>query len=230
MKITITTIALSVLVSGVSFAQENEGPRLTKMLVDREISKKQALVKLGVIRRGLARKGDINRPKRVQKPEVSDELQAQINEVKNLEQALQTEKNEKVNELGKDATLEDIQATVKSFKKNNNDRLKEIKEAQASIRKKLEANRPEKPVRPGLNDPLNAKVVALQDKRKEMNIANKVLRENLKDASKEDRKEMITAFKKENKEKHQEIKIQSQEVKKEIRSLVEKEVTRTSDF
>ena len=87
-----------------------------------------------------------------------------------------------------------------------------------------------KSVRPGLNDPLNAKVVALQDKRKEMNIANKVLRENLKDASKEDRKEMITAFKKENREKHQEIKIQSQEVKKEIRSLVEKEVTRTSDF
>ena len=94
----------------------------------------------------------------------------------------------------------------------------------------MEANRPEKPVRPELNDELKAKVAALQTKRNEMHHANKALRENLKEASKEDRKEMITAFKEENKEKHQEIKTQAQEVKGEIRSLVETEVTRTSDL
>jgi uncharacterized coiled-coil DUF342 family protein len=178
----------------------------------------------------LARKGEVNRPKRIQKPEISDELQAQINGVKDLQKALQAEINEKVNELGKDATPEDIKLTVESFKENNQDKIEEIKAAQASIREELEANRPEKPVRPELNDELKAKVGALQTKRNEMHHANKALRENLKEASKEDRKEMITAFKEENKEKHQEIKTQAQEVKGEIRSLVETEVTRTSDL
>ena len=93
----------------------------------------------------------------------------------------------------------------------------------------MEANRPEKPVRPQLNDELKAKVDALQSKRKEMR-KNKALRENLREASKEDRKEMITAYKEENKANHQEIKTQAQEVKEEIRSLVETEVTRTSDL
>lgn len=226
MKIKITTIALSVLLSGVSLAQENERTRLA----ERGISKKETIVKLGVIRRGLARKGEVNRPKRIQKPEISDDLQAQINGVKDLQKALQTEINEKVNELGKDATREDIKLTVESFKENNQDRIKEIKAAQASIQEELEANRPEKPVRPELNDELKAKVGALQTKRNEMHHANKALHENLKEASKEDRKEMITAFKEENKEKHQEIKTQAQEVKGEIRSLVETEVTRISDL
>ena len=63
-----------------------------------------------------------------------------------------------------------------------------------------------------------------------MREVNKALRENLKEASKEDRKEMITTYKEENKAKHQEIKTQAQEVKEEIRSLVETEVTRTSDL
>ena len=226
MKIKITTIALSVLLSGVSLAQENERTRLA----ERGISKKETIVKLGIIRRGLVRKGEVNRPKRIQKPEISDELQAQINGVKDLQKALQAEINENVNELGKDATHEDIKLTVESFKGNNQDRIEEIKAAQASIQEELEANRPEKPVRPELNDELKAKVAALQTKRNEMHHANKALRENLKEASKEDRKEMITAFKEENKEKHQEIKTQAQEVKGEIRSLVETEVTRTSDL
>ena len=80
----------------------------------------------------------------------------------------------------------------------------------------MEANRPEKPVRPELNDKLKAKVDALQTKRGEMRDAHKALRENLKEASKEDRKEMITAYREENKAKHQEIKTQAQEVKEEI--------------
>ena len=62
------------------------------------------------------------------------------------------------------------------------------------------------------------------------NLRHKALRENLREASKEDRKEMITAYKEENKANHQEIKTQAQEVKEEIRSLVETEVTRTSDL
>ena len=229
MKITITTIALSVLLSGVAFSQEIERPRLAERLEERGTSKKQAVVKIGLVKRGLARKG-FNRPKRIQQSESSDELQAQKDRLKDLQQTLQAEINEKVNELGNDVTSEEIKATIDSFKENNQDRFEEIKEAQASIREELEAIRPEKPVRPQLNDELKAKVDALQSKRKEMLEVNKALRENLREASKEDRKEMITAYKEENKSNHQEIKTQAQEVKEEIRRLVETEVTRTSDL
>ena len=229
MKIKITTIALSVLLSGVAFSQEIERPRLAERLEERGTSKKQAVVKIGLVKRGLARKG-VNRPKRIQQSEISDELQAQKDALKDLQQTLQAEINEKVNELGNDVTREEIKATIDSFKENNQDRFEEIKEAQASIREELEAIRPEKPVRPQLNDELKAKVDALQSKRKEMREVNKALRENLREASKEDRKEMITAYKEENKSNHQEIKTQAQEVKEEIRRLVETEVTRTSDL
>ena len=229
MKITITTIALSVLLSGVSFSEEIERPRLAERLAERETTKKQAVVKIGLIKRGLDRRG-VNRPRRVQKPEISDELQAQKDAVKDLQKALQAEINEKVNELGKDATREDIKLTIESFKENNQDRIEEIREDQSSIREELEANRPEKAVRPELNDELKAKVNALQTKREEMRDVNKVLHENLKEASKEDRKEMITAYRDENKAKHQEIKTQAQEIKEDIRSLVETEATRTSDL
>ena len=229
MKITITTITLSVLLSGAAFSQEIERPRLAERLEERGTSKKQAVVKIGLVKRGLERKG-VSRPKRFQQSEISDELQAQKDALKDLEQALQAEINEKVNELGKDATREDIKVTIDSFKENNQDRFEEIKEAQASIREELEANRPEKPVRPELNDELKAKVDALQSKRNEMREVNKELRENLREATQEDRKQIITAYKEENKAKHQEIKTQAQEIKEEIRSLVETEVTRTSDL
>ena len=229
MKITITTIALSVLLSGVAFSQEIERPRLAERLEERGTSKKQAVVKIGLVKRGLERKG-VSRPKRIQQSKISDELQAQKDALKDLQETLQAEINEKVNELGKDATREDIKVTIDSFKENNQDRFEEIKEAQASIREELEANRPEKPVRPELHDELKAKVDALQSKRNEMREVNKELRENLREATQEDRKQMITAYKEENKAKHQEIKTQAQEVKEEIRSLVETEVTRTSDL
>ena len=72
MKITISTIALSVLLSGISFSQEIERPRLSERLAERETTKKQAVVKIGLIKRGLDRRG-VNRPRRVQKPEISDD-------------------------------------------------------------------------------------------------------------------------------------------------------------
>lgn len=230
MKITLLTIALSVLLSGIAFSQKTEGSHLAEKLNEKGITKREALVKLGVARKGVNGKGEFNRPNRIPKPKLSDEVKAQINGVKDLQKALLAEMKEKVNELGKDATREDIKATVESFKETNKNRFDEIKEAQASLRETLEANRPEKPQRPELNEELKAKVDALHAKRKEMHDAQKTLHQNLKEASKEEREEMITAFKEENKAKHQEIKAQAKEVKEEIRSLVESEATRTSDL
>ena len=118
---------------------------------------------------------------------------------------MQEELKAKLNELGNDASREEIKATVESFKENNQDRIEEIKATFASIREQLEAIHPEKPTRPELTNELKAKVHSLQSKRKEMQVGNS-LRENLKNASKKDREALITSFKEENKRKHQEIK------------------------
>ena len=49
MKITITTIALSVLLPGVAFSQEIERPRLAERLEER--TSKQTVVKIGLVKR-----------------------------------------------------------------------------------------------------------------------------------------------------------------------------------
>jgi polyhydroxyalkanoate synthesis regulator phasin len=222
-------------------AELGEGIEINKdpLLIEKEtlqavregkITKEEARKKLDALRKDMADNGERKRPQRPQKPEISDEVKAQIDAVKDLEKALHAEIKEKVNELGKDATREQIKATVESFKESNKDRFEEIKEAHTAIRENIEANRPEKPERPELTEELKVKVEALHAKRKEMHEAQKELRETLKDASEEEREVLITAFKEANKAKHEEIKTQAKEVKEEIRSLVETEATRTSDL
>ncbi|MDG1139133.1 MAG: hypothetical protein P8N49_06400 [Opitutales bacterium] len=197
---------------------------------DGTISKEDARKKLNSLREEMAKKGNFKRPQRAPKPELSSEVKEKIEAVKELEKSIHTEMKARVEELGKDASREEIKSTVESFKETNKDRFKEIKEAHSSIRQDLEANRPAKPERPELNEDLKVKVEALQAKRKEMHEAHKELHQNLKDASKEDRKVMIADFKETNKEKHQEIKAQAKQVKEGIRELVETEATRTSDL
>jgi polyhydroxyalkanoate synthesis regulator phasin len=222
-------------------AELGEGIEINKdpLLIEKEtlqavregkITKEEARKKLDALRKDMSDNGERKRPQRPQKPEISDEVKAQIDAVKDLEKALHAEIKEKVNELGKDATREQIKATVESFKESNKDRFEEIKEAHTAIRENIEANRPEKPERPELTEELKVKVEALHAKRKEMHEAQKELRETLKDASEEEREVLITAFKEANKAKHEEIKTQAKEVKEEIRSLVETEATRTSDL
>jgi DNA repair exonuclease SbcCD ATPase subunit len=195
-----------------------------------KISKEEARKKLNTIREELAQKGDRKRPQRPQKPEISEEVKAKIDAVKESEKALHKEIKAKIEGLGKEATREEIKATVEAFKENNKNRFEEIKEAHAAIKEDINANRPDKPERPELTEELKVKVEALHSSRKEMHEAQKELHKNLKDASKEDRKELITAFKEANKAKHEEIKTQAKEVKEEIRALVETEATRTSDL
>ena len=178
----------------------------------------------------IAQEGDRKRPQRPEKPEISDELKAQIESVRELEKAIHSEIKARVEALGNEATQEEIKATVEAFKESNKDRFEEIKEAHSAIKEDMIANRPEKPERPELTEELKVKVEALHSARKEMHEAQKELRETLKDASEEERKEAITAFKEANKAKHEEIKSQAKEVNEEIRALVETEATRTSDL
>ena len=144
-----------------------------------------------------------------QKPELDDDIKDQINELKKLEKSIHAEIKAKVDELGKEASREEIKKAVESFKEANKDRFDKLKEAHSAIRESLEANKPEKPVRPELPDELKEEVKNLHSLRKEMHEKQKELHKNLKDASKEEREELITIFKEENKEKHQAIKEQA---------------------
>ena len=89
-------------------------------------------------------------PKRLQKPELSEEVKEKIAAVKELEKSIHNEMKAKVEELGKDASREEIKTAVEAFKKSNKERFEEIKEKHSSIRENMEANRPPKPERPEL--------------------------------------------------------------------------------
>ena len=195
-----------------------------------KLSIKDARKKLDVLRKEMAKKGEFKRPVRPQRPAIPDDVKESMDSVKELEKSLHEEIKAKVEELGKDATREEIKVAVESFKETNKERFEEIKEKHEAIREKMKDSRPVKPERPELSDELKAKVDALQEKRKQMHEAQKELHQNLKEASEEDRKQMIAEFKETNKAKHEEIKSKTKEVKEEIRALVETEATRTSDL
>ena len=195
--------------------------RWIKENIKQDIEKKNSEIK--------KRNSEIKRP---EKPEIPNDLKVKIDAVKQLEKAIHTEIKAQVEALGKEATREEIKATVEAFKEKNKQRFDEIKEDHALIKETLKANRPEKPQRPELDVDLKKEVQDLHAKRKEMHEAQKELHKNLKDASKEDRLEMIKAFKEANKEKHNDIKEQAKIVKEGIRALAESEsgATRTSDL
>ena len=106
--------------------------------------------------------------KRPQKPKISEDLKAKIDAVKQLEKAIHIEIKAQVEALGKEATREEIKATVEAFKEKNKQRFDEIKEDQALIKETLNANRPENPQRPELDVDLKKEVQDLHAKRKEM--------------------------------------------------------------
>ena len=195
-----------------------------------KLSIEDARKKLDSLRKEMAKKGEFKRPVRPQRPAIPDDVKESMDSVKELEKSLHEEIKAKVEELGKDATREEIKVAVESFKETNKERFEEIKEKHEAIREKMKDSRPVKPERPELSDELKAKVDVLQEKRKEMHEAQKELHQNLKEASEEDRKQMIAEFKETNKAKHEEIKSKTKEVKEEIRALVETEATRTSDL
>ena len=92
MKITITSIALSVLFSGVAFSQEIERPCLAERLEERGTSEKQAVVKIGLVKRDWKEKASVD-----QREFSNQNLRhhAQKDALKDLQQTLQAEINEK---------------------------------------------------------------------------------------------------------------------------------------
>tara|TARA_B100000212_G_scaffold119359_1_gene89214 strand:+ start:1379 stop:2221 length:843 start_codon:yes stop_codon:yes gene_type:complete len=144
-----------------------------------KLSIKDARKKLDVLRKEMAKKGEFKRPVRPQRPAIPDDVKESMDSVKELEKSLHEEIKAKVEELGKDATREEIKVAVESFKETHMERFEEIKEKHEAIREKMEDSRPVKPERPELSDEVKAKVDALQEKGKEMHQAQKELHQNL---------------------------------------------------
>jgi gas vesicle protein len=188
--------------------------------------------KIKLIKEKLAENGDIRRPQRPDKGELSEEVKTQLDGIKEKQEALHSELKESLADLGEDATKEEIKAAAQEFKAANKERFEAIKAQHEAIREELKAARPARPERLQieLSEELKAKVANLKDKREELHQAQKEMLTTLKDASKEERKEIIEQFKEDNKAKHQEIKETAKALKEEIREQVETKATRTSDL
>ena len=210
--------------------RKSEGEVL-KQAKEGKISQEDARKKLDALRGEMEKRGEIKRPKRPAKPELSAEVKTKLEDIKSQQDAIAKEMKSKLDALKKDgASKEEMRKAVHAFQKDNKDRLDAIRDAHKEIHDSLKGARPPKPERPELTAEIKAKVEVLKEKQKELHTARKDLHENLKDKSKEERETLIATFKEDNKAKHQEIKAKTKEVKEEIRALVETEATRTSDL
>lgn len=203
-----------------------------KALKDGEITAKEAKQKISEIRKEMADKGELKRPERPEKGELSDDVKSQLDSIKEKQEALHSQLKDSLAELGEDATKEEIKAAAKEFKEANKEKFEAIKAEHEAIREDLKAARPDRPERPQveLSEELKVKVADLKEKREELHQAQKEMLSTLKDASKEERKAIIEQFKEDNKAKHQEIKETAKALKEEVREQVETEATRTSDL
>ena len=206
--------------------------KIKQAIKDGKITQKEAIEKIKLIKEKLAENGDIRRPQRPDKGELSEEVKTQLDGIKEKQEALHSELKESLADLGEDATKEEIKAAAQEFKEANKERFEAIKSEHEAIREELKASRPARPERPQieLSEELKAKVANLKDKREELHQAQKEMLTTLKDASKEERKVIIEQFKENNKAKHREIKETAKALKEEIRDQVETEATRTSDL
>ena len=168
--------------------------------------------------------------KRGEKPELPDDIKADLDAIKEKKDALQAELKATLQNLGEDATQEQRKEAVESFKEANKERHQEIKAAYESIKGQIKESRPDRPERPELSDELKADLAEIKEKREALHEAQKELHQQLKNASADERKEMIAQFKKDNKDRHQEIKESTKALKEQIREQIEVDDTRTSDL
>ena len=123
-KTTLTIILTSILAFSVSFGQQRPG--LAKLMFAKAVKEKVS-------------SGDIVRKDR---PELSDETQEQVNELKGKKEALHTKLKENIANLGEGATREEIKEATQAFKQANQDQFDEIKESSEALREKIRGTPP----------------------------------------------------------------------------------------
>ena len=205
------------------------GKRLKAAVAAGKLTEKEAIAKWESAQKAAGARKDASKgkkplpPKRPAKPQISDEVNGQLEAIKKDKDALKKAIGDELEKLGlgKDSSKEEVRAAVDAFKKANKDRFDAIKAASDKVHEALKAARPERKKRPEPTPEIKAKIAAVKAVGKKLHEARTGLRKDLKDASKEDQKALIQKFRADNKDKHQELKAKQKELKEAIRAVKE---------
>lgn len=159
-------------------------------------------------------------PTKPVKPEMPEEIKSAIEEHKSTDKKLKDELKSQINELGKDASREDIKKLAENFREDNAELIATQKELGKKIQNWFKDNKPERPKRPEPSEEVKEKIKAVHDKKKILDVAKRELHEKLKeskDLTKEEKQALIEKFKEENAEKHKALKEAQKELQKKIR-------------
>jgi hypothetical protein len=159
-------------------------------------------------------------PTKPVKPEIPEEIKSAIEEHKSTDKKLKDDFKLKINELGKDASREDIKKLAEKFREDNAELIATQKELGKKIQNWFKDNKPERPKRPEPSEEVKEKIKAVHDKKKVLDVAKRELQEKLKESkglTKEEKQALIEKFKEENAEKHKALKEAQKELQKKIR-------------
>jgi cell division protein ZapA (FtsZ GTPase activity inhibitor) len=148
------------------------------------------------------------------------EIRDKIESFHRGQKVMQDGLKEKITELGKKPSREDVRKAVEQYKKDNKQLMDSQKELGTTINEWRKDHKPSRPQRPELTPEVKGKISSMKEKQKELDLIRKEFHNTLKtskDLSKESREELIKEFKELNAEKHQALKNAQKEVQKEIR-------------
>jgi len=150
------------------------------------------------------------------------EVKEKMDSYKEAQQTLQSGLRNKIKELGKKPTKEEVRKVVEKYRADNKDLIDSQKELGKSIQEWQKENRPERPKRPEPSAEIKEKLKDIHSKKTEMDEIKKAFQETLKsskDLTKQQREELIKNFKEANADKHKAIKDAQKELQKEIREI-----------
>ena len=156
------------------------------------------------------------KPNLPERPQPPKELKEKIDLYKRIQDSLRKGLQERVNELGPDATKEETKKVIEAYMKANADRLEDAQHLARQVQQWHKKNRPERAKRPEPSGAVKEKLAKVRLVKNDLDVARKVLGQELRDKSKEDSAELIKAFKDAQKERHQELKA----AKKDLQRLV----------
>ena len=121
-------------------------------------------------------------PTKPVKPEMPEEIKSAIEEHKSTDKKLKDDFKLKINELGKDASREDIKKLAEKFREDNAELIATQKELGKKIQNWFKDNKPERPKRPEPSEEVKEKIKAVHDKKKVLDVAKRELQEKLKES------------------------------------------------
>ena len=143
------------------------------------------------------------KPKRPVRPEVPEELKTKVESYKEEKEAIGKDLRKAISDIqkiytekgGNKLTRGAVQRIIKTFNKENKDRLDAQKELAKEIKSGFEANRPERPAKPEVPEAVEGLRDAAAAVGKKLQSSKKTLHDKLKESKREDHREIIGEFK-----------------------------------